>query len=200
MDTLATLGLMLGTSWATGINLYAVVFVLGITNRLGWIDLPQSLDPVSSLVVLVTAGLLYAVEFVADKIPAVDSVWDTIHTFIRPLGGAALAYMAVGDTSPTFQIMAALLGGAVALNSHLTKATSRLALNASPEPVSNWTASLLGDGLVLGLIWLAVAHPVIAIVVVLAFIVLSIWFLSKMVQFVKSIFSFDAKEDPVAGP
>lgn len=200
MDTLATLGLMLGTSWATGINLYAVVFVLGITNRLGWIDLPQSLDPVSSLVVLVTAGLFYAIEFVADKIPAVDSVWDTIHTFIRPLGGAALAYMAVGDTNPTFQIMAALLGGAVALNSHLTKATSRLALNASPEPVSNWTASLLGDGLVLGLIWLAVAHPVIAIVVVLTLIVLSIWFLTKMVQFVRSIFAFDAKEDPVAGP
>jgi hypothetical protein len=190
---------MLGTSWATGINLYAVVFVLGLTNRLGWIDLPQSLDPLSSLVVLVTAGLFYAVEFIADKIPAVDSVWDTIHTFIRPLGGAALAYMAVGDTSPTFQIMAALLGGAVALNSHLTKATSRLALNASPEPVSNWTASLLGDGLVLGLIWLAVSHPVIAIVVVLAFIVLSIWFLTKMVQFVKSIFAFDAKEDPLAG-
>jgi hypothetical protein len=199
METLATLGLMLGTSWATGINLYAVVFVLGLTHRLGWIDLPSSLDPLSSMVVLVTAGLFYVIEFVADKIPAVDSVWDTIHTFIRPLGGAALAYMAVGDTAPIFQVMAALLGGTVALNSHLTKATSRVAINTSPEPFSNWTASLAGDGLVLALLWLAIMHPVIALFVVIAFVLVSLWFLARMVKFLRSVFTFAGSETPAAG-
>lgn len=188
MDTLATLGLLLGTTWATGINLYASVFVLGLAGRLGWITLPETLEPLAALPVVVTAGALYLCEFVADKIPGFDSLWDSIHTFIRPLGGAALAYLAVGaDASPTFQVLAVLIGGTVALNSHLTKATSRLLINTSPEPVSNWIASLLGDGLVIGLILLAISHPVVTLVIVLLLVLASLWFLSRVVRLVRSV-------------
>jgi hypothetical protein len=125
---------------------------------------------------------------VADKIPGFDSLWDSIHTFIRPLGGAALGYLAVGaDASPAFQVLAVLLGGTVALNSHLTKATSRLLINASPEPLSNWIASLLGDGLVIGLVLLAISHPVITLVIVLLLVLASLWFLSRVVRLVRSV-------------
>jgi hypothetical protein len=191
MDVLATLGLLLGSSWATGLSLYAAVFVLGLCHRLGWIDLPGSLDSLSALPIVVTAGLLYVFEFVADKVPGVDTLWDAIHSFIRPLGGAALAYLAVGggDASPTFQVMAALLGGTVALSSHVTKATSRLMINTSPEPISNWMASLVGDGLVLTVIWLAVSHPVAAAVVVLTLIAVSVWLLFRLLRLVRSLLS-----------
>jgi len=191
MDVLATLGLLLGASWATGISLYAAVFVLGISHRLGWIALPGSLDSLATLPIVVTAGGLYLLEFVADKVPGLDSLWDTVHAFIRPLGGAALAYLAVGggDASPTFQVMAALLGGTVALSAHVTKATSRLLINTSPEPISNWVASLVGDGLVLGVIWLAVLHPLAALVVVLSLIAVSLWLLQRLFRLVQSLFS-----------
>jgi hypothetical protein len=190
MDVLATLGLLLGASWASGISLYASVFVLGISQRLGWITLPGSLDSLGALPIVVTAGALYVLEFIADKVPGFDAFWDTIHAFIRPLGGAALAFLAVSgtDASPTFQVLAALLGGAIALGSHVTKATSRLAINTSPEPISNWVASLAGDGLVLALIWLAVSHPLVALVVVLSLAALSIWFLQRVFRLVQSLF------------
>jgi hypothetical protein len=188
LDTLATLGLLLGTSWATGINLYASVFVLGLADRLGWIALPDKLEPLSAPPVLATAGLLYLFEFVADKIPGFDSLWDSIHTFIRPLGGAALAYLAVGaDANPTFQVIAVLLGGTIALDSHLTKSTSRLLINTSPEPFSNWAASLLGDGLVVGLVLLAVSHPLATVIIVLLLILFSLWFLSRMIRLAWSV-------------
>lgn len=191
---MATLGLLLGASWAVGINLYAAVFVLGLSDRLGWITLPGSLDALSGIPVVAIAGVLYTLEFIADKIPGLDTLWDAVHTFIRPLGGAAVAYLAVGDASPTFQVLAALLGGTVALNSHATKATSRLLVNTSPEPFSNWMASLIGDGIVVGLIWLAVAHPVVAFAVVLVFAAVSFWFLRRMWRLVRSALGWRAAE------
>lgn len=197
MDTLATLGLLLGTTWATGINLYASVFVLGLAGRVGWITLPETLEPLAAMPVVVTAGALYLFEFVADKIPGFDSLWDSIHTFIRPLGGAALAYLAVGaDADPILQVLAVLLGGTVALNSHLTKATSRLLINTSPEPVSNWLASLLGDGLVIALVVLAVSHPIITLVVVLVLVLASLWFLSRVFRLVRSVLPWRRRARP----
>ncbi|MFC1621729.1 DUF4126 domain-containing protein, partial [Candidatus Omnitrophota bacterium] len=125
MDVLANLGVMLGGSWASGVNLYLTVAGLGIMDKLGILSLPGNLDAISNPFVIAVAILMYAVEFFADKIPLVDSAWDSVHTFIRPLGGAALSYMAMADIGPVAQIPAALLSGTVAMDSHLTKATTR---------------------------------------------------------------------------
>ena len=158
MEAIAAIGLLMGASWASGINLYATVLVLGICGNAGWVDLPQSMDPVMSWPVIGVAGFLYCIEFFADKIPAVDSFWDSMHTFIRPLGGAALAFMAVGDAAPEFQLIAMMFGGALALESHMTKAVTRLAVNTSPEPVSNSIISVTEDIAVAGLLGFAIAY------------------------------------------
>jgi len=189
MEMFSNLGVLLGSSWASGVNLYLTIAGLGIAHRFDWINLPGSLETISHPIVIGLAVLLYAVEFFADKIPYVDSAWDSVHTFIRPVGGAALAYMAMADASPVMQMPVALLSGAVAMDSHLTKATTRAAINTSPEPVTNSVASITEDGLVVGVLWLIVKHPIIATIAVILFILFSIWFLKMMFRFVKKIFS-----------
>ena len=198
MEALNSIGVLLGSSWASGINLYLTVAGLGIANHLGWIALPGDMDILSHPAIIGVAALIYVVEFVADKIPYVDSAWDSVHTFIRPIGGAMLGYMAMADMGQAAQIPVALLTGGVALDAHLTKATSRAAINTSPEPVTNSVASVTEDAGVVGALYLILQHPVIAAILVIAFIVFSIWFLKKMFTFVKRIFSGKSAEKPAS--
>lgn len=181
MDVLAMLSLAFGASWASGINVYATVAVLGLLNFFGVVELPSSLDAVADPVVIGVAGLMYVVEFIADKVPGVDSIWDTIHTFIRVPAGALLAAGAITDVGEPYQVVAALLGGsAVALSSHATKAGSRAIINTSPEPVSNWIASILEDILVVFGITLAVLKPTLFLILFGVFCLFAIWFLPKI--------------------
>lgn len=170
METLALLGRTLGFSLAAGVNLYATVALIGLAERFGWVSLPPEYATLGSLWVIGCAGLLYVVEFVADKVPWVDTLWDALHTFIRPIGGAALAVVALGDASPAMKILAALVGGAVATSSHVTKAGARVIANTSPEPFTNWALSLFEDGFVVSLALLALKFPVIALAVSLVVI------------------------------
>jgi nicotinamide riboside transporter PnuC len=166
MDTLIFLGRTLGFSFAAGINLYATVALLGLASRYNWVDLPPQYQVFDNNWIIGTALFLYAVEFFADKIPWVDSAWDTLHTFIRPLGGALIALTALGDASPAVETMVALLGGTVAASTHFTKAGSRVVANASPEPFSNWLISIVEDVFVIGLGYLALKYPIAALTVV----------------------------------
>jgi len=177
----------MGGSWASGINLYLTTAGLGIAHRMGWVTLPGNMESLANPLVIGVALLIYAVEFFADKIPYVDSAWDGIHTFIRPAGGMALGYMAMADVGPAIQYPVALLTGSIALDSHLTKATSRAAINTSPEPISNSVASVTEDVSVLGAMYLIINHPVVATVLVVLFILFSIWFLKKMFRFLKKV-------------
>jgi len=201
VEILNNLGLLLGGSWASGVNLYLTIAGLGIADKLGWVSLPGDMDAISNPIVILTALLLYGIEFFADKIPYVDSAWDSIHTLIRPLGSGMLAYMATANIGPVAQIPAALLGGGVAMDSHLTKASSRVAINASPEPITNSVASVTEDSLVIGMLWLIIKHPIISAVATILFILFSIWFLKMMYRFVKKVFSLkkDKKQDLLSG-
>ena len=184
---IATLALTMGASWASGINLYAVLLVLGFGGATGNIDLPADLQVLENPLVLAAAGLMYCVEFFADKIPGVDTGWDAIHTFIRIPAGAMLAASAVGDVSPVMEIAAAIVGGGLATTSHATKAGTRMLINTSPEPVSNWGASFTEDLLVLGGLWTALNHPGVFLVLLFLFIVLAIWILPKLWRLLKYI-------------
>ncbi len=188
MDALSNLGAMLGGSWASGVNLYLTVAGLGIMDKMGVLSLPGDLKVISNPLIIALAVILYAVEFFADKIPFVDSAWDTVHTFVRPAGGAFLSYMAMADMGPVMQTAGALISGTIAMDSHLTKATTRAAINTSPEPVTNSIASVSEDALVVGALWMMVNHPVITGIIVIAFIAFSIWFLKTMFRFVRKIF------------
>ena len=163
MELLITLGRTLGFSIAAGVNLYATVFLLGLASRYGWVALPEQFKVFDNPWIIGTAGVLYAIEFFADKIPWVDTLWDGLHTFIRPVGGALIAVAALGDASPTVNGLVALLGGTVAATSHFTKAGTRVAANASPEPVSNWILSFAGDAFVVTLGFLTMQFPLIAL-------------------------------------
>ena len=167
METLVFLGRTLGFSFAAGINLYATVALIGLASRYGWVSLPAEYAIFDSPWVIGAAVTLYLVEFFADKIPWVDTLWDTVHTLIRPLGGALVAVAGLGEASPATQGMIALLGGLVAAGSHATKAGTRVVANTSPEPVSNWVLSLAEDGLVVGLGVLAMQFPLAALAVTL---------------------------------
>lgn len=156
---LAALAAALG--WASGLRLYAVVFITGTAGYLGWLPLPAGLQILQNPLVLGLSFLLFVVEFVADKIPAVDSLWDAVHTFIRIPAGAALAAGALGADSATWAVMAALAGGSLAATAHAAKATTRAAANTSPEPFSNVLLSLAGDAAVPLMLWLAVEHPLV---------------------------------------
>jgi Domain of unknown function (DUF4126) len=165
MDTLVFLGRTLGFSVAAGVNLYATVALIGLASRFEWVTLPPEYAIFNNNWVIGLALVLYAVEFVADKVPWVDTLWDTIHTFIRPLGGAAVAVAALGDASPGMTALVALLGGTVAAGAHATKAGTRVVVNTSPEPFSNWILSLAEDGFVVALGLLALKYPLAALVV-----------------------------------
>jgi hypothetical protein len=189
MEALNSIGVLLGSSWASGVNLYMTVAGLGIAERMHWITLPGSMKVLSNPLIILVACVLYAVEFVADKIPFVDSAWDAIHTFIRPFGAAALGYMAASNASPAVQIPIALIMGTVAMDSHLTKATARVAIN-STAPGANAIASVSEDAAVFGALYLVIRHPVITSIVVIGFIFFSIWFLSTMFKFLKKVLRF----------
>jgi hypothetical protein len=165
MDTLVFLGRTLGFSVAAGVNLYATVALIGLASRFGWVELPPEYALFDNNWVIGLALVLYLVEFVADKVPWVDTLWDTVHTFIRPLGGAVVAVASLGDASPGMTALVALLGGTVAAGAHATKAGTRVVVNTSPEPFSNWIVSLAEDGFVLALGLLALKYPLAALVV-----------------------------------
>ncbi|PXW80000.1 putative oligomerization/nucleic acid binding protein [Nitrosomonas sp. Nm84] len=185
---LATVALMMGTAWASGINLYAVLLVLGWGGATGHIALPEELSVLQDPLVIGAAGVMYFIEFFVDKIPGMDSVWDSIHTFIRIPAGAMLAAGAVGDVTPALEIAAGILGGGIAATSHATKAGTRLFLNTSPEPVTNWTASLTGDFLVFSGLWTALKHPEIFLILLVVFLGIAIWLLPKLWRFIKIVF------------
>lgn len=168
MDALFHLGRTLGFSFTAGINLYATVAVLGLAARHDWVTLPPGFEAFDHDVVIGLAIGLYLVEFFADKIPWVDTAWDVLHTLVRPIGGALVAVVALGEAAPFLQIVAALLGGSVALTTHAAKAGTRVAVNASPEPVSNTVLSLAEDVLVLALAAAAIVVPLVALAAVLA--------------------------------
>ena len=179
-----TIGLLAGTGWAAGLNLYLATFLLGLAGRLDWLEVPSVLQRTD---VMIVAGVLYGVEFLADKVPFIDNVWDAIHTFVRPLGAGALGYVIAGDSPSMGAAIGALLTGALALSAHSTKATTRAAVNTSPEPFSNITLSLFEDGLVAGLLALAIANPVVTLVVVVVFTILGIWLVVKFFGAIKRI-------------
>ena len=182
MELLTTLGRTLGFSFAAGINLYATVAILGLASRFHWVSLPPQFEVFDNNWVIGIALAMYVVEFIADKVPWVDTLWDGLHTIIRPLGGAFVAVATLGDTSPASQGLIALLGGAVAASTHVTKAGTRAVANTSPEPFSNWILSLVEDVFVLGLGALALKFPVIALVVATALLVLIAWFFVFLVR------------------
>jgi hypothetical protein len=174
-DLFNLIGRTLGFSFIAGINLYATVAILGLATRFGWVDLPPQYRVFDNNWIIVTAVILYFVEFVADKIPWVDSVWDAIHTVIRPAGGALIAVASIGHAQPWVQAVAAIAGAALATSTHVAKAGTRAAANTSPEPFSNWALSLAEDGLVLGLGLLALTHPIAAgVVVVVALVAIAL--------------------------
>ncbi len=172
MELLVSLGRTLGFSLTSGVNLYATVAILGLAARYDWVALPPQYEVFASDWVIGGALLLYAIEFVADKIPWVDSMWDGVHTFIRPVGGALVALGTAGEGSRTYEVMMALMGGTIAAGSHFTKASTRVAANASPEPFSNWALSFFEDIFVLGLGMLALQYPVVALAVTVLLLVI----------------------------
>jgi len=197
MGTLETLSLAMGTAWASGINLYATVAALGIAGRAEMIKLPPDLQVLMHPAVIAVACIMYVIEFFADKVPYVDSGWDVLHTFIRVPAGAILAARSLGDMNPALELVALLGGGAIALAAHGTKATTRLAINASPEPFSNWFASVTEDLAVLGGIWLIFNHPVLMLILVLSFLALVAWLAPKLFRLAK--LGFQALRDRLRG-
>lgn len=180
MDLIAHLTLAAALAWGAGLRLYAVVFLAGIAGRLGWIELPEALAYLTHDAVLWVAGAFLVLEFLADKIPLVDSAWDALQTFIRIPGGMVLAWGALGGEGEALQFAAALLGGSIAGVTHLGKAGARAVINHSPEPFSNGIASFFEDGLVIGGLWLAMAHPWVFLVLLALFLGLLAWLIPKV--------------------
>ncbi len=204
MDITQTIALTLGVAWASGINLYAAIFMLGWMGTTGNIELPPHLQILTDPMVMVAAGFMYCVEFFADKIPGVDTGWDAIHTFIRIPAGAVLAAAAVGDVGTGAQLAAGIVGGALATGSHITKAGSRVLINTSPEPVTNWFASVGEDVMVILGLWTALYHPVLFLVLLALFILLMIWLAPKIWRGIKKVFAYlrkffggDTAEEPL---
>lgn len=191
METLQSvsgmIALTLGVGWASGINLYAAMLTLGLMERMGYASLPAGLEVLADPLVIAAAGLMYMVEFVADKTPGVDTGWDALHTFVRLPAGALLAAAAVGDVAPAAELAAALVGGGLAAGSHSLKAGGRALINTSPEPVSNWTASISEDVAVIGGLWLALNHPWLFLILLVAFIALLIWLLPRILRGLRAI-------------
>jgi hypothetical protein len=188
-DTWQLVALAASIGWASGLRLYAVLFIVGGLGYLGWVDLPGGLQVLAHPYVLAASGFMCFVEFFADKIPGVDSLWDVIHTLVRIPAGAALAASVFGDSSSATMIAAAILGGTLAAGSHLAKTGSRAVINTSPEPFSNWAASF-GEELAVGsVLWLAFSHPIAALVVVFVLTVVAIWLIPKLWRTIGRIFA-----------
>ena len=182
------IALTLGVGWASGINLYAAVLALGLAGATGNVDLPPGLEIVQNPLVIGAAGLMYLVEFFADKVPGVDTGWDAIHTFIRLPAGALLASGMMGDQGMAIELAAGLVGGGLAASSHATKAGGRVLINTSPEPFSNWTASIAEDLSVFGGVWLMLNHPWVFVAALVVFILLMIWLLPKIWRGIRFLF------------
>ena len=189
MEWFSTLSLALGTAWTSGINLYATVSVLGLLQKFGATKLPGGLDALDNWWIIGVAGFLYAVEFFADKIPYVDSVWDVVHTFIRVPAGAIVAYAATNQMDEGVGIVATLLGGGLAFSSHGTKAAVRGGANLSPEPVSNWVLSLTEDVIAFVGVIAAVFAPILIAFVLIVFMIFFVWFFPKVVRAFRRIFN-----------
>lgn len=185
---LSPLGVVLGTGYSSGLNLYATVLTLGLLQRFGIIHLPPSLEALAHTWILAIAGALYLIEFFADKIPLVDTAWDAIHTFIRPPAAALLAYASTGAVAPEWRWGAALLAGAAALTSHSAKASARAAVNTSPEPFSNWILSFGEDLLAVWLTWMASVHPLTTALVVGGLLILSAFLIFHLFRFARRAF------------
>jgi hypothetical protein len=186
-DTWQLIALATALGWASGIRLYAVLFIVGAVGYAGWFDLPQHLQVLAHPMVLAASGFMVFIEFFADKIPGLDTVWDLVHTVIRIPAGAALAAGVFGDSPPAWTIAAAIIGGTLAAGSHFTKAGTRAVINTSPEPVSNWVASFGEDLLAGALVYLALAYPFVALAVVAVLVGFSIWLLPKLWRFIRAI-------------
>ncbi len=205
-DTWQLIALATALGWASGIRLYAVLFIVGAVGYAGWFDLPQHLQVLAHPMVLAASGFMVFVEFFADKIPGIDSVWDLVHTVIRIPAGAALAAGVFGDSPPAWTLAAAIVGGTLAAGSHFTKAGTRAVINTSPEPVSNWAASFAEDLFAGGLVYLALAYPLVALVVVAIGVAISIWLLPKLWRFMRGIIErigrwfVNASAGPGSGP
>lgn len=197
MGTIEALSLAMGTAWTSGINLYATVAALGIANQAQLIQLPPDLQVLSHPAVIAIACIMYLIEFFADKVPYVDSGWDVLHTFIRIPAGAILAARSLGDMNPALELAALLAGGSIALAAHGMKATTRLAINASPEPFSNWAASVTEDVAVLGSVWMMFNHPIIMVIFVATFCALCVWLVPKLFRLAKR--GFAALRDKIRG-
>ncbi len=179
-DLLSASALAAGLSWASGLRLYLALFIAGWFGRVGWLELPPALQVLQSPWVIGIAGALATIEFLADKVPGLDSLWDAVHTFIRIPAGAVLAAAAMGQMAPEWTAVAALLGGTVAAGAHATKAGSRALINTSPEPLSNWTASVSEEMAVLGGLWAAFFHPWLWFALLAVFFLLALWLLPKL--------------------
>ena len=191
LDQIAnTISLTMGVAWASGINLYAAILVLGLLGTTGNITLPATLQILTDPMVITAAGVMYFVEFFADKMPGVDTGWDTLHTFIRIPAGALLAAGAVGDVNPAVVLTAAILGGGLAAGAHAVKSGSRVIINTSPEPFTNWIASIAEDIAVIGGLWTALYYPWLFLVLMIVFIGLMIWLLPKIWGGIKKIFGY----------
>jgi hypothetical protein len=193
MDITQTIALTLGAAWASGINLYAAMLMLGYLGTTGNLDLPPDLQILTHPLVMLSAGVMYGIEFFADKVPGIDTGWDGLSTFIRIPAGAVLAAGAVGEVGTATQLAAAIAGGTLAAGSHATKAGTRVLINTSPEPVSNWFASVGEDVAVIAGLWTALHYPVLFIVLLVMFILLMIWLLPKLWRGIRRVFGFIGK-------
>lgn len=189
LDTPQLIALAAALGWASGLRLYAVLFITGAAGHLGWVPLPPGLALLQHPVVMGASGLMFAAEFFADKIPALDTVWDLVHTFIRIPAGAALAGSVFGGDSATWALVAALLGGTLAAGAHTAKATTRAAVNTSPEPFSNIGLSLLGDAAVPAMLWLAWQNPAWFFVALAAAVLLGLVLTVVLFRFLRGLFA-----------
>lgn len=189
LDTTQLIALAGALGWASGVRLYLVVLLTGLAGFMGWIALPQGLHLLAHPVVLGASGFMVFVEFFADKIPGLDSLWDVVHTVIRIPAGAALAAGVFGADSGLMALVAALMGGTLAATSHTAKATTRAAINTSPEPFSNVGASLVEDSLVPAGLWLAIAHPLVFVVVLILMLIFSVWLIRTCWRFLRQLFT-----------
>jgi hypothetical protein len=184
----STLALLMGASWASGLNLYATIAVLGISGATGAMQLPPDLQVLSEPIVIGAACVMYGVEFFTDKVPGLDTAWDTLHTFIRIPAGALLAAGAVGPVSPAWAIAAGILGGGMAAVSHTVKAGSRVMINASPEPFTNWTASITEDVAAIAGLWAALHHPWVFLGALAVFILFAIWLIPRIARGISRVY------------
>jgi hypothetical protein len=193
MNVLAALGQTIPLAFASGLNLYATIAVLGICSHYNLVNLPESFRTFDNPIIIGLALFLYLVEFVADKIPWVDSIWDVVHTVVRPLGGALVAVAALGDASPATQTLVGLLGGSVAMTTHLTKASTRAAANTSPEPFSNWLLSFGEDAIAVGFTYGAIQHPRLTLTLAIVLLIVILASASLVIRALRRRFSTRAR-------